>query len=58
MWLYVQGEASESLSKFALGVLWGFPATAVLLLIVYLLLKNTINLYACIFVGISGWIFF
>ncbi|MCP1122704.1 hypothetical protein NKR74_05005 [Bacillus sp. 3103sda1] len=58
IWLYIQGEASESLSKFALGILWGFPATAVLLLIVYLLLKNTINLYACIFVGISGWIFF
>ncbi|MEK3808141.1 DUF3147 family protein [Bacillus sp. FSL H8-0547] len=40
IWLSVQGEGSESLSKFALGVLWGFPSTAVLLLIVYLLVKN------------------
>ncbi|ART77163.1 hypothetical protein B4U37_14390 [Sutcliffiella horikoshii] len=58
IWLYVQGESSESLSKFALGVLWGFPATAVLLLIVYLSLKQSINLYASIFIGVSGWFVF
>ncbi|MGD6873637.1 DUF3147 family protein [Sutcliffiella horikoshii] len=58
IWLYVQGESSVSLSKFALGVLWGFPATAVLLLIVYLSLKQSINLYASIFIGVSGWFVF
>lgn len=58
IWLYVQGESSEGLSKFALGVLWGFPATAFLLLIVYLSLKQSINLYTSIFIGISGWLIF
>ncbi|KPB06282.1 DUF3147 family protein [Bacillus sp. CHD6a] len=58
IWLSVQGESSESLSKFALGVLSGFPATAVLLLIVYMSLKQSINLYVSITFGISGWLIF
>jgi hypothetical protein len=57
-WLHVQGEKSTELSKFALGVLWGFPSTAVLLLIVYLSLKYSFNLYISISFGISGWIIF
>ncbi|WP_112180440.1 DUF3147 family protein [Paraliobacillus zengyii] len=58
IWLYFQGEQSTTLSKFALGVLWGFPATAILLLIVYFLLKNSIPLFVSIGFGICGWLLF
>lgn len=58
IWLYVQGEQSPALSKFALGVLWGFPATAVMLLIVYLALQNSLHLFISILLGIAGWLLF
>ncbi|MBD7963933.1 DUF3147 family protein [Fictibacillus norfolkensis] len=56
IWLYVQGEQTKTLSNFALGVLWGFPATAVLLIIVYVSLKHSFSLIACLGLGISGWL--
>ena len=56
IWLYVQGEQTANLSKFALGVLWGFPATAVLLLIVYFSLKHSLSLMMCLALGIGGWL--
>lgn len=56
--LYVQGEQTSTLSKFTVGVLYGLPATAVMLLIVYLALKNSVNLFASIGFGISGWFIF
>jgi F0F1-type ATP synthase assembly protein I len=58
MWLYFQGEQNTTLSKFALGVLWGFPATAVLLLIVYISLKHSIPLFLSIGFVIGGWLVF
>lgn len=58
IWLNVQGESSTTLSKFALGVLWGFPATAVLLIIVYTALQHSIHLYASIALGGCGWLLF
>jgi hypothetical protein len=58
MWLYVQGEHTSTLSKFALGVLWGFPATAVLLVIVYIALQNYIHLFISISLGVCGWLIF
>lgn len=58
IWLHVQGEQTETLSKFALGVLWGFPATAMLLFIVYLSLKNSFPLFLSIGFGIAGWFIF
>ncbi|MFD3450388.1 DUF3147 family protein [Microbacteriaceae bacterium 4G12] len=58
IWLYVQGETSANLSKFILGVLWGFPATVVLLLIVYVSLKHSIALYISIVLGVGGWFVF
>ncbi|MDG5471343.1 DUF3147 family protein [Jeotgalibacillus sp. ET6] len=58
IWLYVQGEQTAVLSKFALGVLWGFPATAVLLIIVYFSLQNSLHLLASIGLGMSGWLLF
>ncbi|MFD2658428.1 MULTISPECIES: DUF3147 family protein [Gracilibacillus] len=58
IWLYVQGEETTTLSKFALGVLWGFPATAVMLIIVYIALQNAVHLFISIGLGVSGWLVF
>lgn len=58
IWLYVQGEQTATLSKFALGVLWGFPATAVLLIILYFALQNSIHLFLSIALGVCGWLLF
>ncbi|QTM99079.1 hypothetical protein ERJ70_07055 [Sediminibacillus dalangtanensis] len=58
IWLKVQGEAGTDLSKFALGVLAGFPATAVMLVVVYYSLKHAVNLYLSILMGLTGWIVF
>jgi len=58
VWLYVQGEQAATLSKFALGVLWGFPATAFLLVIVYMSLQNSIHLFLSIGLGVCGWLIF
>ncbi|RLQ92755.1 DUF3147 family protein [Planomicrobium sp. Y74] len=58
IWLYVQGEQAATLSKFALGVLWGFPATAVLLIIVYIALQNSVHLFLSIALGGCGWLLF
>jgi hypothetical protein len=57
-WLFVQGEKTEVLSKFALGVLWGFPATAVMLLVIYFALQNSVHLVVSILFGICGWLIF
>nr|MDH3155670.1 DUF3147 family protein [Bacillus licheniformis]MDH3162479.1 DUF3147 family protein [Bacillus licheniformis] len=54
-WLSVQGESLKHLSQFAKGVLWGFPATAVLLLIVVLSLKASFPVIISVVFGICGW---
>lgn len=58
IWLYVQGEQTATLSKFALGVLWGVPATAVLLIIVYIALQHSVHLFLSIALGGCGWLLF
>ncbi|MBY6036630.1 DUF3147 family protein [Fictibacillus nanhaiensis] len=58
IWLHIQGEHTSTINKFALGVLWGFPATAILLLIVYTCLKNSLHLVVSIGFGIGGWFMF
>ncbi|MEC0718430.1 DUF3147 family protein [Bacillus licheniformis] len=54
-WLSVQGESLKHLSQFAKGVLWGFPATTVLLLIVVLSLKASFPVIISVVFGICGW---
>lgn len=56
IWLYAQGETSNTLSSFALGVLWGFPSTIVLLIILYMALKHSFHLFSAISFGIAGWL--
>ncbi|WP_342600023.1 DUF3147 family protein [Psychrobacillus sp. FSL H8-0483] len=58
IWLYVQGEQTATLSKFALGVLWGIPATAAMLLIFYVALQNSMHLFVSIALGFCGWLLF
>ncbi|WP_374719278.1 DUF3147 family protein [Parageobacillus toebii] len=54
-WLYVQGEEKQHLSKFIFGVLWGFPATAFLLLVTALCLRSSFSFILSVALGIGGW---
>ncbi|WP_059105279.1 DUF3147 family protein [Shouchella shacheensis] len=54
-WLSFQGKSAEEISQFATGVLWGFPATAVLILIVALLLRSAFPLSLALLLGVGGW---
>ncbi|PHA01895.1 hypothetical protein COE51_03805 [Bacillus pseudomycoides] len=54
-WISVEGGSREKLSDFALGVLYGFPASALLLFIVYLGLRNSFSLSTSILFGIGVW---
>ncbi|OAJ76078.1 hypothetical protein AYJ08_20325 [Brevibacillus sp. SKDU10] len=54
-WLYVQGEHMETLSRFALGVVWGLPATVVMLVIVGISLHHSLHLFAALGLGVVGW---
>ncbi|MGM9985644.1 MAG: DUF3147 family protein [Bacillaceae bacterium] len=58
IWLFVQDEQTITLSKFVLGVLIGLPATAVMLLIIYIALNHSIHLVIAIGLGIVGWFLF
>ncbi|MGC4378850.1 DUF3147 family protein [Fictibacillus sp. Mic-4] len=58
IWLYVQGEHKESLSKFALAVVSGIPATVVMLVIVGISLHHSLNLFISLSLGIAGWLIF
>ncbi|MFK4324086.1 hypothetical protein ABH963_000781 [Bacillus sp. RC55] len=54
-WISFEGGSRQELSQFALGVLYGFPASALLLFIVYIGLKNSFSLSTSILLGICAW---
>ena len=58
IWLTVQGEPTQNINKFTLGVLAGFPATAVMLLVIYTALKQSLHLALAIPLGIVAWAIF
>jgi hypothetical protein len=58
LWLYIQGEHMEKLSKFALGVAWGIPSTIVMLVIIGIALKHSIHLFVSLGLGMVGWLVF
>jgi hypothetical protein len=58
IWLYIQGEHAETLSKFALAVVWGIPSTIVMLVIIGIALQHSIQLFISIGLGMAGWLVF
>ncbi|AAT62518.1 TPA: DUF3147 family protein [Bacillus cereus] len=54
-WISFEGGNKQELSQFALGVLYGFPASALLLFIVYIGLKNSFALSTSVLFGIGVW---
>lgn len=55
IWLTVQGESAQNINKFTLGVLAGFPATAIMLFVIYLALKHSVHLSIAILIGMMAW---
>ncbi|ALC91341.1 hypothetical protein AM500_17205 [Bacillus sp. FJAT-18017] len=55
IWLIVQGESAQSVLQFTFGVLVGLPSTIVMLLIIYLAFKFSIQLPVAIGLGVIGW---
>ena len=55
IWLTVQGESNDQIRQFTWGVIIGLPATIVMLLSIYLALKNNIQLGFAIIIGILVW---
>ncbi|HWL26832.1 MAG TPA: DUF3147 family protein [Ureibacillus sp.] len=55
IWLTVQGETTQNINKFTLGVLAGFPATMVMLFVIYIALKQSIHLILAISLGVVAW---
>ncbi|MEK4629048.1 MAG: DUF3147 family protein [Solibacillus sp.] len=58
IWLTVQGESTQNINKFTLGVLAGFPATMFMLFVIYFTLKQSVHLALAISLGIVGWAIF
>lgn len=54
-WLTVQGETVKQIQTFTMGVIIGLPATIVMLLVVYLMLKNSYSFFIALLVGIVSW---
>lgn len=55
IWLTVQGQTNEQIQQFTWGVIIGLPATIILLIIVYIALKNNVHLGLAIIIGIVCW---
>ncbi|SCC39786.1 DUF3147 family protein [Bacillus mycoides] len=55
IWLTIQGESTQNINKFTLGVLVGFPATAIMLFVIYIALKQSVHLVLAISLGIAAW---
>lgn len=55
IWLTIQGESTQNINKFTLGVLAGLPATVIMLFVIYLALKQSVHLALAISLGIVAW---
>lgn len=54
-WLTIQGETVKQIQTFTMGVIIGLPATIVLLLVVYMMLKHSFPFVLSLVVGIIAW---
>lgn len=55
IWLTVQGQNSEQIQQFTWGVILGLPATIVMLISVYIALKNNLHISLAITIGVVFW---
>jgi hypothetical protein len=55
IWLTVQGESTQNIAQFTIGVIAGLPATIVMLLVIYIALKHSVHLSLATLLGIVGW---
>ncbi|MBG9548420.1 DUF3147 family protein [Cytobacillus firmus] len=55
IWLTVQGESTQNITRFTMGVLAGFPATAAMLLVIYIGIKHSVHLVTALLLGIVVW---
>ena len=58
IWLTIQGETTQHINKFTLGVLLGLPATIVMLFVIYVALKQSMHLIIAISLGVIAWCIF
>ncbi|PYF06794.1 uncharacterized protein DUF3147 [Ureibacillus chungkukjangi] len=54
-WLTVQGETVKQIQTFTIGVIIGLPATIILLLVVYVMLKHSFPLLVALVAGAIAW---
>ncbi|MCM3387101.1 DUF3147 family protein [Ureibacillus chungkukjangi] len=54
-WLTVQGETVKQIQTFTIGVIIGLPATIILLLVVYVMLKHSFPLLVALAAGAIAW---
>ncbi|KOS68865.1 membrane protein [Lysinibacillus contaminans] len=55
IWLTVQGQTHEQIQQFTWGVILGLPATIVMLIGVYIALKNNLHIGLAIPIGVVCW---
>ncbi|MGE7781115.1 DUF3147 family protein [Peribacillus sp. NPDC097264] len=55
IWLTVQGEPTQNIHTFTLGVLAGFPATVAMLVVINTALKQSIHVGLAIPLGLVAW---
>ena len=55
IWLTIQGQTSEQIQQFTWGVILGLPATIVMLIAVFVALKNNFHIGLAITIGVVFW---
>lgn len=54
-WLTIQGETIKQIQTFTMGVIIGLPATIIMLLVIYMMLKNSFSFLVALLAGIASW---
>lgn len=55
IWLTVQGQSEEQVQQFTWGVVIGLPATIVMLIGIYISMKNNLHIGVAISIGVILW---
>ncbi|MFP3919277.1 DUF3147 family protein [Lysinibacillus telephonicus] len=54
-WLTIQGETIKQIQTFTMGVIIGLPATIIMLLVIYVMLKNSFSFLIAFLAGVASW---